>query len=74
MKGWGSFPEATRVRSASISASRPPIAELKVTATRGAISGVIESPAISRARWTTRRVWGKIGEVQWAISRGRRKG
>ena len=55
MKGWGSFPEATRVRSASISASRPPIAELKVTATRGASSGVISRPALFRARWTTRR-------------------
>ncbi len=36
MKGWGSFPVATSVRSASISASSPPMAELNVTATRGA--------------------------------------
>ena len=41
---------------------------------RGAISGVISRPARFRARWTTRRACGKIGEVQWAISRGLRKG
>ena len=74
MKGWGSFPVAVRIRSAAMSASSPPIAVPNVTATRGATSGVISRPARFRARWTTSRAWGKIGEVQWAISRGFRKG
>ncbi len=50
MKGWGSFPEATNVRSAAMSASSPPMAELKVTATRGAVAGVISTPALFKAR------------------------
>ena len=74
MKGWEAFLVAVRVRSAAMSASSPPIAVPNVTATRGATSGVISKPARCKARWTTSRAWGKIGEVQWAISRGLRKG
>jgi len=74
MKGCGSFPAAVQLRSAAMSASSPPMAELKVTATRGARSGVISRPAFFRALWTTSRAYGKMGEVQWAISRGCRNG
>ena len=74
MKGGGSFPAAVRARSASISASSPPIAELNVTAVLGASSGVIAIPAPARARITTRSACLKTGDVQWAISRGRRNG
>jgi len=53
MYGRGSAPVATRARSASTTASRPPMAVAKVTATRGASSGVTSRPACARARWTT---------------------
>ena len=50
VNGWGSFPAAASSRSAAITASRPPMAEPKVTATRGAIAGVISRPLARRAR------------------------
>ena len=74
VKGCGSFPPETQSLSALINASSPPIAELKVTAVRGARSGVISTPLFSRARWTTRRACRKIGEDQSAISLETRNG
>ena len=50
------------------------MAELKVTATRGASSGVITSPLAASARWTTSSAYLKRGEVQSARLRGLRNG
>ncbi len=71
--GGGILPSAIMRRSAARTASWPPIAELKVTATRGASSGLIAIPLFASARCTTSIAYLKIGDGQSARLRGFKK-